>query len=254
MLLNDDTFLGGAGLSEPDGLAAALKGIAQTLAARTAAGVDDLTADNSGGSAGATIADITDYSHGVQDSTNAVAKAEAETALDGVVDGLMEIVAQADTIRDSIPNVFGALTDSMGGTAADGTIGAIDVSATGVDASMCSSAGMNTVLTALRSRMVQAAIYVNKLCVATGQTPLTIVRTSLLPGDAAYGTTFAAVSTDTGTATDGSAADATNGIVLKTEFDAKQALFADAIASMAAKLDAITADANATVACGVIAA
>lgn len=253
MLIPNNLFSGGASLHDGD-LAAALRGIAQTFAARTASGVADLTADNSGGTPGATIADVPNFTLSAVSGTNAVAKTEMETAFGLVVDGIAEIVAQADTIRDSIPNVFGALTDSMGGTAADGTIGALDVSATGVNAAMASAAGSNTVLAAVRSRLAQAAMYVNALCVATGQTPLTNGLVSNLAADAAWGTTFAAVSTDTGTATDGSDTTAANAIVLKTEFDARMATMADAIASMAAKLDAITDDANATAVCGVIAA
>jgi hypothetical protein len=254
MKVTDTSFEGGAGLSETGGtLSQAIKGIAQTFAARAAAGVADFAADNSGGTAGAALADVADFTLAAQSGTNAVAKAEAEASFGAVVNALGEIVAKANAIQATVPNVFAALTDSMGGAAADGTIAAIDASATGVDAAMCSASGANTVLSALRSRTVQAAHYVNQLCVATGQTPLTDGIVSAPASAAEWGTVFAAVSTDTGTATDGSDTTAANAIALATEFDVRVGALADAVASMAAKLDAITADANATKACDVVA-
>lgn len=232
-------------------LAAAVRGMAQNIAVKAASGVADFTADNSGGSAGSTIANVTRFTLSAVGSNNAVAKAEAETAAGGVVDGLMEIVAKAQAVN-AVVGAFGTLTDSMGGTAADGTIAAIDVSATGAGSSLASAAGMNTLYDTLRSRTVQAAYYVNALCRATGQTELTVSIDNALY-TAAWGTTFAAVSTDTGTAVDGSDALEANACVLKTEWDAAQVVFANAIASMAAKLDAMTADANATAVCSVVA-
>lgn len=254
MRISSDSYGGGVNVNDPAGLALALRTMAITFAARAAAGVDDFTADNSGGTAGATLADIPTPSHSAQDGTNAVAKTEAETSFGQVVDGLAEIIAQANLVRAEMPEVFAALVDNTGGSAADGTIAAIDDSATGVDSAMCASAGARTVVAALRSAVAQAGYYVNKLCVATGQTALVDGITSNAAADAEWGVTFAAISTDTGTAADGSAADAANGIYTKAEFDVAVGAMADAIASMAAKLDAITADANATAACGVVAA
>lgn len=251
MKISKTQFAGNAGVSDGT-LALALRGIAQTLAIRTASTVTDLV-DNSGGGAGDnTIAHIPAFTPSQVGSNNAVAKAEAETALAGMVNGLANIREQVNAIRATIPEAFTALTDNMGGTpGASKTIAAIDVSATGAGSSLASAAGVNTAYKTIRSRIVQLATYVNKLAEATGVTPLKI---SVQDHAAAYGTTLAAVSTNTGTAVTGaSAADAT-ACVLKTEWDARNLLVANAIADMAAKLNAITADANATKPCAVIAA
>lgn len=251
MLIKANQFQGGAGVN--DGiLANAIRGVAQTLAIRSASTVTDLV-DNSGGGAGNNVlANIPDFTPSAVGSNNAVAKAEAETAAGGVVNGLANIREQINLIRATIPDVFSDLVDNMGGTpGVSKTIAAIDVSATGAGSSLASAAGMNTLFRTLRGRIFQLATHVNKLAVATGLTPLTI---QLADFTAVHTGTLAAVSTNTGTAVTGaSAADAT-ACVLKTEWDARQLLLANAIADMAAKLNAITADANGTKPCPVIAA
>lgn len=255
MLITNETFSGGAGLHDPSGgLAEAIKGIAQTFAARAASGIADFTADNSGGTPGSELANVADFTLSVVSGTNAVAKAEMETSFGQVRDALSEIIAKVNAVRAVVPDAFAALTDSTGGAGADGTIAAIDATGTGVNSAMASCAGANTVLAVLRSRTAQVAHYVNKLSVATGQEPLTDNITSNLAADAQWGTVVSAISTDTGTATNGSDTTAANAIVLVTEFDERVGALADAVASMAAALDAITADANATKTCPVVAA
>lgn len=251
-IIKSTSFQGGAGVND-GALADAVRGIAQTFAARAAAAVDDLTADNSGGTPGAAIAAIPDFTLSVLGTNDAVAKAELETAFDGVVDAVSELIAQANAVRAVIPDAFALLVDNTGGTAADGTIAAIDVSATGAGASLASATGTNTVLSTLRSRVAQIASYVNKLCVATGVAPLTLDLTSHVVADAEWGVVFAAVDIDTGATVSGADTTAANACVLKTEFDTTMPVLANAVASMAAKLDAITADANATKTCGVVA-
>lgn len=248
MLISAKQFAGNAGVSDGP-LAQALREVAQTLAIRSASTISDLI-DSSGGTGNATIADIPGFTLSAVGSNNAVAKAEAETALIGIGAGLANIREQINLIRAVVP-AFAALTDSMGFTpGASKTIAAIDVSATGAGTSLASAVGMNTAYRTLRSRIWQIATFVNKLCVATGTTPLVI---SLANFDAVHTTVLAAVSTNTGTAVTGSSAAEANACVLKTEWDARQLLMANAIADLAAKLNAITADANATKSCPLIA-
>lgn len=244
-------YIGHAGVADGT-LADAIRGVAQTLAARAASTVADFTADNSGGTPGGTIADVPTITPSVVTGTNAIAKTEAEAAFAGVVDGLSEVIAKCNAIRAVIPNAFGQLVDNTGGAAADGTIAAITVAGTGVNAAMASGAGADAVVRTLRSRIAQVAFYVNKVATAAGADTLAVV----MPNNRLYGEwglSFAAVSTDTGATTDGSEADAANGVLLKDEFDAAMTSMANAVASMAAKLDAITDDANATFTCPVVA-
>jgi len=219
-------------------LADALRGIAQNEALRVASSIADIT-DNSGGTANGTMAAAADFTPSAASGSNAAAKADLETQFGNVRDGLKEILAQVNVIRAKVP-AFDALVDEMGGTAADGTIGAISSALIGVAASRAAAAGSNTVLATLRDRASQLAIYVNKLVVATGGTELV----DSLGGAKTYSETFAAVSTDTGAVATGADAEA-NAIVTVAEANARLGVLADAIADMAAKLNAITADANA---------
>lgn len=243
MKISKGQFAGGAGVN--DGiLSDILRGIAQTSTIRLAAGVADLVDSSGGGVGNNTIADVPNFTPSAVSGSNAVAKAEAEAGAVNVLNGLANLIAQANSIRAVVPEAFTALVNSTGGVpGGSNTIAAIDVSATGTNTALASAAGMNTLYRALRSRLAQMAVYVNKLAVATGLTPLTIGLTNY---DASASNVFAAVSTNTGTAVTGaSAADAT-ACVTKVEWDARQLLLANAIADMAAKMNAMTADANAT--------
>lgn len=236
MKITSKGFAGGAGLASGD-LSAALRGIAQHFAAIEASAIDGVT-DNSGGTADGAVVDCPNVTPAAVGSNDCVAKAEAETALGGIRDALKEIVARCNAVQAVVP-AFAALTDSMGGTGADGTIGAIDVSATGAGSTLASAAGMNSVYATLRARLRLAANYVNDLCYATDIAPMTVSMTS--PYDGEWGTTFSAVSTDTGTAVDGSDTTAANAAVKKAEWDTVQAIWADNIAELAAKINAVTA-------------
>lgn len=243
--IGSKTFSGSAKVFDGT-LAAAVKGLAIQRALQLASGVADIT-DSSTGSAGASFAAVAALTPSAVSGTNAAQKAALETAYGTVRDGLKEIVAQVNLVRAKVP-AFSALTDSMGGTAADGTIGAIGNALTGVSTSMAAAAGAQSVLDVLASRTSQAVYFVNELCYATGLTPLVDSSGS----DKAFSTTFAAVSTDTGTAASGADTGA-NAIALVAEANARLGVLKDAIASMAAKLNAMTADANATAAATVIA-
>lgn len=240
------TFSGLGKLSDGT-LARALGAIAQAEARRLAASLSDLT-NNSGGTndtGGIRLpAVFTPFEAGTGD---AVAKAEFETACGGVRDAIKEIVAKAEAIRAKVP-AFDAITDSMGGTAADGTIGAIDDSMTGTDAAeaLVSVVGANAVFATLNARMSQATRLVNKLRKACGMAKLA----SELPTPV-QGTTFAAVSTSTGDAVGGTD-DEEDATISKVAADAALDVMSDNIATLATALNAMTADANGTAAVGVV--
>ncbi len=141
----------------------------------------------------------------------------------------------------------------MGGQAADGTIAEITATVPGANTLLASANDANTVGRVLLSRLYQATLNVNALCVACGKTPITwSVDNDLYVS--LRSSTFAAASVATGNAVNGSAADIANGAVLRTEFIASQTAFSNAVASLAAKLDSITDADNADHVCDVVAA
>lgn len=231
-------------------LAAAVIGLAQAQARDRLSLVADVT-DSSGGTAGATILEVSDYTPALVSGSVGVAKAECETAIGGVRDGLKEIVAKLNTCAALVP-AFATLTDSMGGTAVDGTIAAIDVSATGASASLVSATRLNVIMDVLRLRFQQVGYFVNKLAYAAGVPGLGAFDM----GNAAaneYSTTFAVVSTDTGATATGADATAANGSILKTAFDAKQVIWADNLAMLALVVNACVDDAADDIAITVVA-
>src|SRR5690606_3727290 len=122
-------------------------------------------------------------------------------------------------------------------------IGAIDDSMTGTDATaatMVAVGGANTALAALNARMAQALHYVNKLRTALGMSLIA----SELDDYGGVSLTFAAVSTDTGTATGGSDAEG-DATVSKAEADAALDVMSDNIKTLSTALNDMTADGNA---------
>lgn len=215
-------------------LATALISLAQNQAIVAASAVTDLT-DNGGGTADGDIEAPVVIANYVTAGVDAAQKAELEAAFGNVRDALGEVVAQLNDVRAVVP-AFPALTNSMGGAAADGTVGAIDVSMTAVDASMVSAAGARTVQAALYARIYQAAHYVNLLAKATGVSQIALPA-GVTP---TYDTEFAAVATGTGAAVAGSAATDALGTVSKTNADAMLVGLANAVKELTAKLNAIT--------------
>ncbi|QIG66819.1 hypothetical protein EVB27_150 [Rhizobium phage RHph_TM16] len=221
-------------------LASVLRGMAQRDALMIAAALADVT-DTSGGTGTGTLAAVGSLTPVAVSGSNAAQKAALEAAYGTVRDGIKEIVAQINVIRAKVP-AFSALTDSMGGTAANGTIDAVTVALTGVSTSMAQAVGANAYLAVLAARTAQAAYFVNELMYATGLTPLV---DNTIPGSKSFSTTFAALPADTGATATGADAGA-NAVVGFAEVNAKLTILRASIASMAAKLNAITADANAT--------
>lgn len=244
--INRSTFTGSGKVFDGT-LAAAVMSLAQGHARRVAASLSDIT-DNGGGTNDVGgLRDPGTFTPFEESGTASTAKAEFETAVGGVRDAIKEIVAQCNTIRAKVP-AFDALTDSMGGTAADGTIAAIDDSMTAAAADLVAVDGANAVFATLNARMSQACFYVNKLRAACGMSAIA----SELDDYSGMSGTFAAVSTDTGTAVDGSDAEE-NATVSKAEADAKLDVMSDNIKTLSTALNAITADANANAALDVVA-
>jgi hypothetical protein len=229
-------------------LAAAVRGLAQNIAAKAASGVDDFAADNSGGTATTGLVAVAAFTLAAVGTDDCVAKAEAETTLGGVRNGLSTLLTQVNLVNAKIG--LAALTDSTGGTSGTGTIAAIDDSATGAGSALMAASGGNAAVKALRIAAAQVAYHINEIAEATAQTKLT---DATVKTEKVFGLVVAAVSVATGTAVDGSDALAANAAVKKADWDAKLDIFSDNIASMAAKLDAVTAAANANAVCTVVA-
>jgi len=198
--------------------------LAQTLAAIKAAGVTDLT-DSSGGTASSTFALVAvpaDLVNAPNAATNLASKATAEAQLNLVKDALLELATKANAVATAT-NVLG-LTYNGGGTSADGTIAAIGT--TTAAATGAQAAATNTVITNLNNAMASVEGLIDRIAVATGKLKMTgaVVGT--------YSQTVAAITVDTGTAADPG--------VTKAALDAKLALYAANIATLAAKLNTIT--------------
>ena len=217
-------------------LAEAIRGVAQYQAAvkLDTAAVTALT-NSAGGTANGTINAIGNVTPAVLGTTDCAQKAGFETALVTVKDAISEIVAKLNAIRAVVP-AFPALTDSTGGAAADGTVGAIGVALTGVGTSLASAAGSQAVITALKDAISQARYYVNLAAESVGVTPL--VDNSGHVGPVA--TTFAAISTGTGTAVSGADLTTANAAVKETDGETVLTALRDGITELAAKLNEVT--------------
>lgn len=219
---------------DQNGLTPAVRGLAQNIARIAASAVAALV-DNSGGAAAdGTIEAMALFTPAVLGSTDCVQKAELEAAFVNLTDGLKELIAQANALHAKVPALDGTLTDSIVGTAADGTIGAVDVSMTAVATSLASATGANAFVVAYRNAVSQLAVHANKLCVACGVAPL--VDNS--GGTVSWGTAFADIAEGTGTAVSGADTTSANAAIKKTDGDAKLVLMNNALREIAAKLNA----------------
>ena len=201
-------------------IAGVLRGIAQQYAASVmqAASVDDLT-DNSGGTAGDTIALPGTLTATDADGSNLASKTTTQNAIDTVVDGLVELVAKANTIATAVG--LDTVTDTSGGTAADGTIAAVTVATTGA-ATGAALAETEALRKQVNNYIATAVGMTNEICASVGVSKLQ------LSGLGDHQSTVAAISVDVGTA-------ATPG-VSKADMDALLAVWRNHVASIAAKL------------------
>jgi hypothetical protein len=229
MLIKTNSFDGGSGLADGT-LAAAVIGLAQHAAKVVAGTLTDLT-DNSGGAAAdGTIGAIPLASTAPLTGDTCPTKAEVETTFGEIKNALTEIAAQVVAVAAVVPAF--TPTNSIGGTAADGTIAVVDVAFAGDTSGRVALTGFNAFITAARLLVAELARDVNKLCYATGVTQLV---TTALPTLTTYDTTYAALSTDTGTA-------ATNGLtsVTDTEAEASVVALTAAVKELSTKLNVIT--------------
>jgi hypothetical protein len=229
-------FSGGSQLYRVDqnGLTPALRGLAQGLARISASAVSALTDNSGGATADGTIDAMTAFTLAALGSTDCAQKAELEASFANLTDGLKELIAQANAIHAKVPAMDGVLTDSIVGTAADGTIGAVDVSMTAVATSLASAVGANAFNTNYKNAISQLVYHVNKLCVACGVTALVDGG----GGTVSFGTTIADIPEGTGTAVSGADATAANAGIKKTDCDAKLVLMTNALKEIATKLNA----------------
>lgn len=217
-----------------DGLSTIVRSMAQWQARNVLAGTTDLTDNSTGAAADGTIAAIPQVTKAAVGTNDAAQKAELEASFGNIVDALKEVVARVNTIRGKVPFRSSDLTDSLSGTAADGTVAAIDKVMTGVGASMAKAADVQTVVAALRDRISQIAYWVNVCARACGKTD--IVDNG--GGTKSFGATIAAVTTTVATA---SGADATtNAIVKATDMGTTLSALTDAVAELVAKLNECT--------------
>lgn len=228
-----DVFSGGAGLADGQ-LSGMIRALATNTAKIAAGTVADLT-DNSGGAAAdGAIPDVPLCTTAPAVDDNVPTKAAAETALGKVKDGLTEIAAKIAAVAARVPAF--SVTNNIGGAAADGTIAAFTVAPTADNTGpSVSRTGFNAVVTAARNLVRELASDINVLAVACGVAPLTgtAAGTKINVPDHVY----AALSTDTGAAP----ADE-SGSVTVAESTASLTALRDAVAEMAAKLNAITTD------------
>lgn len=231
--INSKTFSGAANLHNGT-LAAVIIGMAQHSALSLAAGLDSFTADESTGTAGETLAAIDLPTGYTTAGTDLFPKAGAEAALETIVDGVSTVLEQANTIATVVGST--SAIDNTGGTSGEGTIAAITKTTNAVTGPSGNSVSFETgikTLSSIRNLISQTASIVNASCVATGIAPLL----DQSGGDGGSNrSVFDVVSVDTGDGGDG----LDNTGISKADGDAFLSACADAVATLAAKLDEIT--------------
>lgn len=224
-----------------DGLTEIVRQMAIHQAQIILAGTADLTDNSGGAAANGTIEAVVTPTLAVLGSTDATQKAEFEAGALNVVDALKELIARMNTIVAKVP-AFAALTDSLVGTAADGTIAVIDATYTGVAASMAKGLDVQTIIAELKSRVSQAAYHVNRVATACGQVPVI----DSLGVTKVFSSTFA-VTTATVSTASGADATSANAIIKVADAGVFMAALAAAIKELATKLNACTGTTPATV-------
>lgn len=221
-------------------LAAILREQQQYTAAVLAKAVADITDSSTGTSGGATIAAIPLPAAFTSVGTDAAPKAGTETALALTKSAVTTLVASANAIAVAIG--LPVVTAATGGTDGAGTVAAQTKTVTAVAGTAgtgINAVGGLTVLTNVRSEILRTGRLVNEIRVATGLAPLTLS----IGGEAGATRNFAALAVDTGTAaTSGQAA--ALGTFSKTAVDAYLLAAANAVAGLAAGLNAATSDAR----------
>lgn len=202
----------------------------QVAALVTATTLAVLTDNSGGAAANGTVENIPIPTAGFTEvGTASAQKAGFETALGTVKNAITELAAKLVTIKPYIP--ASDIVNNVGGTAADGTIAAITVSLTAVNTSIASFTGSRTVMQNVKNQIYQLVLETNKFAVAVGVTPLA----NAITGAELVANALPALSTDTGTAVDGTAASG----VSKVAADAFLAACAAAVKEIATKINAV---------------
>lgn len=156
-------------------------------------GVTALT-DNSGGSAGTTVVNASTALVNVADAgTTTASKATAESALTTVKDALLELATKANEYATKLG--IDTVTYNGGGSAADGTVGAITVSTTAATTG-AQATETNATIDTLNDAFFVVGTKVNQIATALGVSGLT------LPAGGTYASTVAAITVAAGTAGD----------------------------------------------------
>lgn len=188
------------------------RGITSSVAALT---------DSSGGTnAGVVVAASTSLVNAANSGTNLAGKATSETALGTVVDALGELYAKANAYATIL--AIDTVTNSGGGTAPDGTVGAVTVAVTAA-ATGAQAVTTNATLDAINASFYKLGVLVNKIATAQGKAKLA------LPAGYTYSNTVALLSTDTGTAADPG--------ITKVAFDAELVKLRANVATLATALN-----------------
>lgn len=226
------TFLNkGSMTADGTNIPAMVYAMAQREAKRTvSAGVTDLT-DSTGGTASTTFvigAQSVALANAANSGTNLSDTTTSLAALTAVLDAYREIGTKANTIATAlgITNV----TYSVGGAAADGTVGAISVGVTAA-ATGCQATNINLALTGFNNTAYHLSQFINKLAVACGVSQLVCNATSPSGG---YLTTLPAITVATGAAADPG--------VTKAALDAQLVIARNNVATLAARLNAMSTD------------
>lgn len=239
-IIKNDSFSGNSRIYDGT-LADAIRNLAQIQAKAKAETLGDLT-DNSGGTtADGTVPVIPKCTTTPGASDTTPTKAEVDAALVTAADAAQEVVDKLQAVAALVPAF--SPTDSIGGAASDGTIGAITATFTGTDASggtCVAKASLNTALDLYTVVLTNVGRDINRLMVACGQTEMDISALEAVyearGGDYATEHTYAALTQATGdAATDGTeSAD-------DTEAEASFAAIADIVAEYADALNTLTA-------------
>lgn len=173
--------------------------VIRELAAQRAhdlAATETALTNNAGGTAGSTVSKVSvALENEANASTNLASKTTTETALGTVKDGLLELATAANAIATAIG--ISTITYNGGGTAADGTIGAVTVATTAATTG-AQATETNANLVLVNDAVYQVAVLTNKICAACGIDQLSLEAD--WNGD--YDGTVAAITTTVGTAAD----------------------------------------------------
>lgn len=203
-------------------LAATLRAVLQ-YQAQGAVAATALT-DNSTGSAGTLAAAAEDVTNTADGGTTLAGKASTETALGTVKNALATLFAKANAAATTLG--LDTVTYSGGGTSGGNTLGAVTQSVT-AGTTGAQATEWNAIVADINAAFYVLGALVNRLATATGHDKLALTGVA----GYTYGSTVAAISTDTGTAADPG--------VTKVAADAALDVFANNAATVAAKVNEV---------------